>query len=547
MCMVFDYPALLLNYLLLVSDRGAGLIYWILRMLRYIRKSVSRKLLVAFGLPSLAIAAAGAIWLTRATGTPARGSNHAVLVAVAAVALVLLGAQLLGARLFVEWPLQRLTDAIRKSHQGDFLHRIPVERTDELGQLAEAFNSTLAAITDLHARRIDDAQSIASMQRELALKAQVEAQHRLLDETNRRLQSRLKELTLLFDLARTLNSTLQLNELLHFITELLGRSLGYDQFLLLLVDETSGDLVVKATYGLDPRLENGRVARGQGAAGWAAQQRQVLLVRDARNSSHRLYDRRLQDMEGSFLAVPMLHKDECVGVLDLFRPAVDAFAEDEVQLLQSVASLAAMAIANARLHQEMVKLSNTDALTGIHNRRSFFARLEMELEHAERFGHPVALAMIDVDRFKELNDTLGHLAGDGALKQVAQLFASRARKVDTVARYGGEEFALVLPGARSAEASTAAEKLQQLVANTVMSDDPAGPQAHITISIGLASYPQDAQDLATLVDCADAALYAAKKAGRNTVCRYEPGMREAPGRRRDVRVTAQVEPNGNGC
>jgi diguanylate cyclase (GGDEF)-like protein len=514
-------------------------------MLRYIRQSLGRKLLVAISLPSFAIAIAGAIWLVGATEAPSHGVNRSVVAAIVAIAAALLGAQLLGIRLFVEWPLRRLAEAIRKSHEGDFLHRIPVERTDELGQLAEAFNSTLAAITDLNARRLDDAQSIASMQRELDLKAQVEAQHRLLDETNRRLQGRLKELTLLFDLARTLNSTLQLDELLHFVSELLGRSLGYNQFLLLLVDETSGDLVVKATFGLDPGLENSLVARGQGAAGWASQHRQVLLVRDARNSPHRLYDPRLHGMEGSFLAVPMLHKDQCVGVLDLFRPVVDAFTEDEVRLLQSVASLAAMAIANARLHQEMVKLSNTDALTGIHNRRSFFSRLEMELEHSERFEHPVALAMIDVDHFKELNDTWGHLAGDGALKRVAQLIASRARKVDTVARYGGEEFALVLPGARSEDASATAEKLQRLVETTAIGDDPDGPRARVTISIGVASYPQDARDLATLVDCADAALYAAKRSGRNVVRRYEPGMRDAPGRRRDVRVTAQVEPDGS--
>jgi diguanylate cyclase (GGDEF)-like protein len=511
-------------------------------MLRYVRKSLGRKLLVAIGLPSFAIAMAGALWLERATRALTPGLGHTVLAAVLVLATVLVGAHLLAVRMLVERPIQRLATAIRKAHEGDFLHRVPVESADELAELAEAFNATLAAVTDLHARRLEDAQSMESMQRELALKAQVEAQHRLLDETNRRLQSSLKELTLLFDLARTLNSTLQLDELLRFISELLGRNLGYNKFALLLVDEPTGDLVAKATFGLDPGLVGHRCNRGDGAAGWAAQERQVLLIRDTHSDPHRPSDRWLQGMEGSVLAVPMLHKERCVGVLDLFRPVVDAFAEDEVRLLQSVASQAAMAIANARMHQEMVKLSNTDALTGIANRRSFFARLEMEIDRAERFDQAVALAMIDVDHFKELNDAWGHLAGDGALRRVASLLASRVRKVDTVARYGGEEFALILPGARQQDAAEAVEKLRQLVENMVTLDGTR--QAHITISAGIASYPQDARELATLVDCADAALYAAKQAGRNGVRCYSPGMRDNPGRRRDVRVTAQVEPSG---
>ncbi len=512
-------------------------------MLRCVRRSLSTKLLFAVGLPSFAVAVSGAIWLQRTTRALDPNLGRIVLAAVVALSAVLAGAQLLVVRLLVEIPIRRLATSMRKAREGDFLHRVPAEGEDELAELADAFNATLAAVTDLHARRLEDAQSMESMQRELALKAQVEAQHRLLDETNRRLQGSLKELTLLFDLARTLNSTLQLDELLRLVTELLLRNLGYDKFALLLVDEATGGLVAKATYGLDPGLEGHRCDLGGGAAGWAAREQQVLLVRDTRGDPHRPSDRWLQGTEGSVLAVPMIHKDQCVGVLDLFRPVVDGFSEAEVRLLQSVASQAAMAIANARLHQQMVKLSNTDALTGIANRRSFFSRLEMEMVRAEASSQTFALVMIDVDHFKELNDAWGHLAGDRVLKRVASLLASQVRKVDSVARYGGEEFALILPHAGQHEAVEAAEKLRGLVESTVPLGDGAR-QAHVTISVGVASYPTHARELTALVDCADAALYAAKKAGRNSVRSYEPGMRENPGRRRDARVTAQVEPSG---
>src|SRR6266542_827707 len=363
------------------------------------------------------------------------------------------------------------------------------------------------------------------------------------DETNRRLEGRLRELTVLSDLARTLNSTLALDELLPFVTELVGRTLGFEAFALLLVDEPSGELVVRSMFGMSGVVGE-RIAPGAGLAGWAGKERQLLLVRDTREDARFPVERWTRGHHGSALAVPMIVQGECVGVLDFFRPVVDAFGDDEVRFLQSVASQAAMAIANARLHERAVALSLTDALTGLHNRRSLFARLELKLERSERFSHACAVAMVDVDHFKEINNAHGHLAGDATLRRVGELLGGAVRKIDTVARYGGEEFALVLPRADRAAALEVAEKVSQLVAATPLEHDAGQPGGKITISVGVATFPDDARDLATLVDSADAALFAAKRAGRNTAVAFAPGMRENPGRRRDVRHTAQVEPGG---
>jgi diguanylate cyclase (GGDEF)-like protein len=236
----------------------------------------------------------------------------------------------------------------------------------------------------------------------------------------------------------------------------------------------------------------------------------------------------------------MLQGDEVLGVLALRKPGGAAIEPDEARLVESVAGLAAMAIANARLHQKMVRLSQTDALTGAHNRRSLFARLDQELERSSRFDHAMAVALVDVDRFRPYNEALGHAAGDAVLKTVARLLGAAVRKVDLVARYGGEEFAVVLARADRASAVAAAEKLRADVEAAAL-PHPAAPAGRVTISVGIAVFPDDGRDVGALVDAADSALYAAKRAGRNVVRMHEAGMRLHPGRRRDEKLTADAE------
>jgi diguanylate cyclase (GGDEF)-like protein len=188
----------------------------------------------------------------------------------------------------------------------------------------------------------------------------------------------------------------------------------------------------------------------------------------------------------------------------------------------------------------MVRLSQTDALTGVHNRRSLFARLEDELERSARFEHTTAIALVDVDHFRRYNDAFGHAAGDAILRRVAAVLGGAVRRVDLVARYGGEEFAVVLARADRAAAIAAAEKLRAAMTAAALSHPGAGP-GHVTISVGVAVYPDDARELGALIDCADAALYAAKRAGRDVVRPHTPGMRDHPGRKRDERSVSDAE------
>jgi diguanylate cyclase (GGDEF)-like protein len=466
-------------------------------MLRYVRRSIGRKLMLAVGAPSLLFSLVGVLWLRHETQLLAPGLEDVYRTALAALLVfaVAMGlTHVLVVRLLVRNRLKRLVAAMRRARDGDFLHRVPVEGEDELGRLAEAYNATLAAVTDLHARRIEDARAMEALERELAVGAEAE--------------KRVREMSFLVDLGRTLASTLDLDELLRALVERLGRAQRLEELRIYLAEDAAEDLVLRAAIGAGEREVGSR--------------------------------RRPGDPLPGFENVPLALGEAGAGLI-AFRPAGGKpLGADEARLVDSVATQAAMAIANARLHQKMVRLSQIDALTGAHNRRSLFARLDLELERSRRFEHGLALALVDVDRFRPFNDAFGHAAGDGILRQVAAILGGAVRKVDLVARYAGEEFAVVLPRADREAALAAAEKLRAAVEAAAIPHG-ASDAGRVTISVGVAVFPADGAELPALIDAADAALYAAKRAGRNVVRPHEAGMRQHPGRRRDVSMTADAE------
>jgi diguanylate cyclase (GGDEF)-like protein len=470
-------------------------------MLRHLRRSIGRKLMAAVGVPSLLFALIGVLWLrheTRLLAPELEGVYRTALLALGVFAGAMGVTYVLVVRLLVRNPLKGLVAAMRRAREGDFLHRVPVKGEDELGRLAEAYNETLAAVTDLHARRIEDARAMEALERELAVRAEAER--------------RATEMSFLVDLGHTLASTLDLDELLRALVERLSRAQRLETVRVYLADEATGDLVLRA-------------ASGDGEAELGAR-------------------RRPGDPLPGHIAVPLSPGEETGGLIAFRRAGGAALDPDAARLVESVATQASMAIANARLHQKMVRLSQSDALTGAQNRRSLFARLDQEIERSRRFDHPVALALVDVDRFRHYNEAFGHRAGDGILKRVASILAGAVRKVDLVARYGGEEFAVVLARADRNAALEAAEKLRAAV-DAAAIPHGAAEAGRVTISVGVAVFPTDGEDLGTLIDAADSALYAAKRRGRNTVCGHEGGMRAHPGRRRNVTVTADAEAGGS--
>ena len=177
-----------------------------------------------------------------------------------------------------------------------------------------------------------------------------------------------------------------------------------------------------------------------------------------------------------------------------------------------------LAEANSRLAQ----LAVTDGLTGLYNHRHFHERLVLEVERSARNGLPLSLLLIDVDHFKHYNDNHGHPAGDELLRQLARIMGDGRRANDFVARYGGEEFAIVLVDTPKLTAAKVAERLRERVAGYPFEHSASQPGGHLAISLGVASFPDDAADPEALVRVADSALYRAKDNGRDCVALATP-------------------------
>jgi diguanylate cyclase (GGDEF)-like protein len=215
----------------------------------------------------------------------------------------------------------------------------------------------------------------------------------------------------------------------------------------------------------------------------------------------------------SEMYVPLISFGEEIGVLACGRGPMEDFQENEVHAIESVADIFAAGIQNAAHVEQIRQMAFRDGLTGIFNRRQFETKIWEEVERASRYSTPLSILMIDIDNFKQVNDDFGHLLGDEVLRQVSNLFTTHVRKVDIVCRYGGEEFAIIAPQTPGDKALPLAEKLRRKIATWHF----AGVPRSITVSIGVAEFPEHGTTRDSLVRAADAALYLAKQKGRNRV------------------------------
>lgn len=229
--------------------------------------------------------------------------------------------------------------------------------------------------------------------------------------------------------------------------------------------------------------------------------------------------------------LPLRAAEETFGLLEVHHRSPDPFDEKKLGVLSLLALLAAGRIRNA-LHLE--KLIYVDLLTGVFSRRFFEEQILREVERANRDGSPLAMVMVDLDNFKEVNDRFGHLAGDGVLSRVAGILKGHVRKIDLVTRYGGEEFAILLPGASRSPTEVICERLRALVEALPVPEEGDARFA-LTTSIGVALYPEHTPDglgpaeaRRELLARADQALYTAKSSGKNRVVFYGENGRENP-------------------
>jgi len=221
----------------------------------------------------------------------------------------------------------------------------------------------------------------------------------------------------------------------------------------------------------------------------------------------------------SMLMVPVILRGEAIGVLMAAdKLGSTGFSSKDEDLLLNLAFHSALSVEKVRFHEEILMMASTDGLTGLNNHRAFQDKLKEEMERARRFGHKVSLLMIDIDHFKGFNDTYGHINGDEILKRISCLISDNIRAIDFAARYGGEEFAVILPEVALSGAHVVAERIRSSTEKHKIKI--RDEKVNVTISVGIATYPDDAITSEDFIDRADKALYLAKRTGRNKVCDY---------------------------
>ena len=217
--------------------------------------------------------------------------------------------------------------------------------------------------------------------------------------------------------------------------------------------------------------------------------------------------------KGYFVSIPLMIEQEIVGVLNINDVGQDSFDVGDLDFILKLSEFIAMSISNAVLYEQTNKLAVTDGLTGISNRPSVEKSLQIEFERSKRYNSPLSFIILDVDHFKDVNDTYGHQKGDEILIAVASLLKKACRANDIAARYGGEEFIMVLPQSNAQGAFKIAERVRE----EMMKISFTGNESNfaVTVSCGVAEFNKDYESINKLITVADLALYEAKNGGRN--------------------------------
>jgi diguanylate cyclase (GGDEF)-like protein/PAS domain S-box-containing protein len=322
----------------------------------------------------------------------------------------------------------------------------------------------------------------------------------------------------LLDTSEGLNSTLDLDTLLDRILENTDRVLSSDTGAILLLEKGSlkvirgrgyiekgyGDITLNPPFRINERqnmndmFESGlpmAIPDTSAYPGW------IPLPENA--------------WAKSYIGVPLKIHEKVIGFISLFSAEKNYYSIIDSERLKPFANQAAIALENARLYSATQLKAETDELTGLKNRRNFFEMGAREVERAARFNHALSVLMIDLDGFKEINDTFGHPVGDRLLKELADVLKSKLRNVDLIARYGGDEFIILLPENDSKGAIDAAERICRNLEQVKI--ETAQGMAKVTASVGVASLGDTITTLSGLIEQADRALYTAKKFGKNRV------------------------------
>jgi diguanylate cyclase (GGDEF)-like protein len=324
-------------------------------------------------------------------------------------------------------------------------------------------------------------------------------------------QRRSRHLSMLHDVSKTAISTQDAEQMLGEIVNQIQSNFAFDYIGIGILDYTDKEIQIKA-QAATPEVEAGKRFRlGEKIIGRVARASEALLVKQPSDLQAAV----LPDAKAVF-CLPIVYGETLLGVLNLESRREDVFDGQEQLILRTLTDLLATALHNSFVFQKMQQQAITDGLTGIKTRRFFLESLGSEWRRASRSGRPFSVVMIDLDKFKEVNDSLGHLEGDLVLARVGRLLEQKSRQSNIVARYGGDEFVILMPETGVEQAQILSERLRLWLAN-----DPMLNERGITGSFGVASFPLHGSTVEDILRVADAGMYVSKHAGGNRVSTVE--------------------------
>jgi len=329
----------------------------------------------------------------------------------------------------------------------------------------------------------------------------------------------VRRFKILSDITRTANSVLEPRRVMEIVMGKAQALVRSEAWSLLLVDENEQSLTFEMSRGeRSTDIKEQKVRIGQGIAGWVVQYRRPVIINNVYRD--RRFDPRFDMMTGfktrSILCAPLISRGRIIGVVELINKRRGGFSREDLETLKVLVEPGAIAIENAILYKRSTALSFTDDLTHLFNGRYLDLVLRREVKRGRRYQTPVSVIFLDLDGFKKINDSHGHLAGSRALVEVGDVLKASVREIDIVCRYGGDEFTIVLPQTNAAGAGVIAERIRlNIEAQTFLSE--MGHEVRLTASFGVSSYPEHGQSREELIQKADRAMYQIKEKEKNGV------------------------------
>ncbi|HHT9111946.1 MAG TPA: diguanylate cyclase [Candidatus Wunengus sp. YC65] len=369
--------------------------------------------------------------------------------------------------------------------RGNLAKRVPFVNGDEIGQLGKTFNIMTASI-----------------------------------------ERKIEQLRYLNDVAVEIHSHIELEHLLQDLVNISRRIVNAEMGSIVLLDE-QGKNIKYFKVSVPNQLGSFQIQgqpTGKGLLGTVIKKGQVIRLDNITEDSRSIGLPPNHPPIRTLLGVPLItNGGKISGGLLLANKANDeCFTLEDEEILLTITYQASVAIENARLYGHVQQLAVTDGLTGLLNHKEFQRRLDENIEGSKRYHYTISLLMIDIDHFKQFNDTYGHLVGDFVLKTIATIIQAQTRAVDVCARYGGEEFAVIVRDDDTFNSLILAERIRSAVYAYPIKHD--GIRSQLSVSIGIASFPKDAENAEDLIKRADEALYTAKETGRNSLCCYKPAQ-----------------------